>query len=182
MGVDADVDALTGQGSAARAAARGERLPFGDDTFDLVCCAWVLEHVEHPRTFATEVHRVLKPGGRIVFVTPNAWNAVTWMIRAIPNPLHPLIMRRLQRRHEHDTYPVRYRMNTWRSIDGILAGAGLVRERLLLNGDPTYMAFGSRSLRVTAATERLLDLPGLKNARVHLIGVYRKPLGPAMDR
>lgn len=41
----------------------GEDLPFADDTFDLVFCIAVLEHVRHPWLVAKEIMRVLRPGG-----------------------------------------------------------------------------------------------------------------------
>ncbi|MEA2196713.1 MAG: hypothetical protein QOJ25_764 [Solirubrobacteraceae bacterium] len=50
---------------AARADA--ESLPFGDESFDLVFGHAVLHHLpDLPRAF-TELHRVLRPGGQIVF-------------------------------------------------------------------------------------------------------------------
>jgi ubiquinone/menaquinone biosynthesis C-methylase UbiE len=41
----------------------GERLPFGDGSFDVVYCKQVLEHVHRPRPLLAEVARVLAPGG-----------------------------------------------------------------------------------------------------------------------
>ncbi len=41
----------------------GERLPFGDEEFDLVYCKQVLEHVRRPEPLVADVARVLKPGG-----------------------------------------------------------------------------------------------------------------------
>jgi SAM-dependent methyltransferase len=38
-------------------------LPFADDTFPLVFCASLLEHVPHPRLLLKEIKRVLRPGG-----------------------------------------------------------------------------------------------------------------------
>ena len=43
----------------------GRRLPFEDQSFDLVYCKQVLEHVEHPRELVGEVARVLRPGGHL---------------------------------------------------------------------------------------------------------------------
>ena len=175
FGVDPDATAISRHESLRfRAAARGERLPFADGAFDLVCSAWVLEHVDLPRAFVKEINRVLAPGGRFAFLTPNGRNPVTWIIRAIPNGLHPAIMRRIQHRDVSDTYPVRYRMNTPKTVERIMGEAGFVREQLVLNGDPTYLALGPRSFRIAAAAERLFDVPGFTGARIHLMGLYRK--------
>ena len=49
----------------------GVTLPFNDDTFDSAGALNVLEHVEQPETFITELVRVVKPGGRIILSSPN---------------------------------------------------------------------------------------------------------------
>jgi ubiquinone/menaquinone biosynthesis C-methylase UbiE len=41
----------------------GERLPFAEDSFELVYCKQVLEHVRQPAPLLAEVARVLAPGG-----------------------------------------------------------------------------------------------------------------------
>ena len=41
----------------------GVAIPFGDDSFDLVYCKQVLEHVHRPRALIAEVARVLAPHG-----------------------------------------------------------------------------------------------------------------------
>ncbi len=48
-----------------------EPLPFPDAGFDLVVAVEVLEHLESPRAFLREIHRVLRPGGLAVLSTPN---------------------------------------------------------------------------------------------------------------
>lgn len=42
---------------------RGEEVPFGDDSFDLVFCLEILEHVQNHVKVLKEVRRVLRPGG-----------------------------------------------------------------------------------------------------------------------
>ena len=45
--------------------AQGESLPFADETFDLVCLFWVLEHVAWPQAVLSEVARVVRKGGGV---------------------------------------------------------------------------------------------------------------------
>lgn len=51
----------------------GTRLPFPDDTFDLVICSEVMEHIPDDAAAASELARVLKPGGRLAVTVP------TWL-------------------------------------------------------------------------------------------------------
>jgi SAM-dependent methyltransferase len=50
--------------------ADGSRLPFANDTFDLVISQAVLEHVPRPREAVRDMVRVLKPGGDIYVEIP----------------------------------------------------------------------------------------------------------------
>ncbi len=52
---------------------RGESLPFRDGTFDVVTCLEVIEHVDCPIELLLDIERVLKPGGRLILSTPNAY-------------------------------------------------------------------------------------------------------------
>jgi ubiquinone/menaquinone biosynthesis C-methylase UbiE len=49
-------------------------LPYEKNYFDLVTCTEVVEHVENYRKFFRDVHRVIKPGGLVIFSTPNILN------------------------------------------------------------------------------------------------------------
>jgi len=42
------------------------RLPYPDDTFDVVYSWGVIHHSEHPERIIAEIRRVLKPGGRFI--------------------------------------------------------------------------------------------------------------------
>lgn len=46
-----------------------EALPVEDDSFDVVLCTQVLEHVEDPGRAVRELHRVTAPGGRVLAST-----------------------------------------------------------------------------------------------------------------
>jgi SAM-dependent methyltransferase len=45
-------------------------LPFPDDSFDVILCSHVLEHVVDDRKAMRELHRVLRPGGWAVVLVP----------------------------------------------------------------------------------------------------------------
>lgn len=48
-----------------------QALPFGDSSFDYVCCSHVLEHVPDDRRALAELTRVLRPGGFAVVCVPH---------------------------------------------------------------------------------------------------------------
>jgi SAM-dependent methyltransferase len=52
----------------------GRRIPFSDAEFDSVISSQVLEHVFNPDEFLSEIHRVLKPGGKILLTVPFLWD------------------------------------------------------------------------------------------------------------
>lgn len=47
------------------------KLPFKEETFDIVTALDVLEHQENPAVALREIHRVLRPGGVLISTTPN---------------------------------------------------------------------------------------------------------------
>jgi len=51
-----------------------EVLPYSAETFDLVTCTEVVEHLENYRRLVREIFRVTKPGGAAIFTTPNVLN------------------------------------------------------------------------------------------------------------
>ena len=52
------------------AVAVGERLPFPDETFDVVVCLETIEHVPAPKLLGPEIMRVLCRGGECMVTTP----------------------------------------------------------------------------------------------------------------
>ncbi len=51
-------------------AAKGESLPFMDESFDFVICTQVLGYVDDPRHFVEELRRVLRKGGYLFMTVP----------------------------------------------------------------------------------------------------------------
>jgi len=169
-GLDPDSPSLTEHRAPGMPVIRGvgERLPFVDESFDLVVCVWVLEHLPEPKTTFDEVRRVLRRGGHFVFVTPNLRNPVTLMNRigkSLPG-LQRRVVPRLYGRQEADTFPVRYRANTVGAIRGLAADSGLEVYDLRVIPDPTYLALNGFMFRASVLSERLMP----KRWGVHLLG------------
>ncbi len=57
----------------------GEALPFPDNSFDIIACCDVLEHVDEPRAVIREAARTLKTGGIFFYDTINR----TWMSKVV---------------------------------------------------------------------------------------------------
>ena len=50
-----------------------DALPYEDESFDLVWCSEVIEHLREPSFSLQELLRVTRPGGRLILTTPNSY-------------------------------------------------------------------------------------------------------------
>ncbi|MFH1037852.1 MAG: class I SAM-dependent methyltransferase [PVC group bacterium] len=151
------------------------QLPFPDGYFDLVFSRYVLEHIQHPKIFLTELRRVLRPDGQFVFLTPNKWHYMSLFSRLTPHRFHAFY-NRLRGRLGEDTFPTVYRMNTRRTIRSLFSQAGFLEEKLyLLECNPNYLMFSTPSFLAGIAYERMVSFFAfLEDFRINIIGVFRR--------
>jgi SAM-dependent methyltransferase len=117
----------------------GKPLPFADQTFDLVLCDWVVEHIEDPQSFATEVRRVLKLGGWFCARTPNRWSYFAIGARILSGPMEKKVLRALLPGvHEDDVFPKFYRLNTLRDVRERFNDSQWINATYTNNPSPVY--------------------------------------------
>jgi ubiquinone/menaquinone biosynthesis C-methylase UbiE len=101
-----------------RACASLNALPFPDNSFDLITCNMVLEHLPEPLPVFQEMARVLVPGGRIMVHTPNTRNYLV-LSNLVAKAILPrsLILKLIRDdRAVEDIYPTFYRANNRRAL------------------------------------------------------------------
>ena len=177
LGVDVSENAV----SEARAAGINARkiddassLPFPDGTFDAALCLEVFEHLFLPEVAATEILRVLKPGGVLIVTVPNTayWRRRVELLLGYWNPFGDELSRKQPWRDPH------IRFFTRPSLHRMLASAGF--SRVSTGGHSTEYAglfAGARGLRKlyfaahSSLAYRLVEsrFPSLFALRIHAV-------------
>lgn len=137
------------------------KIPYADETFDLVFADNVIEHIDEPDQIFAEIRRVLRPGGKLLFKTPNKTHYMPLIARLTPHGFHQRI-NSMRGRDETDTFPTRYKCNTPADVRAIARKAGLVVERIdLIEGRPEYLRISAPTYIVGLGYERVVNATDL---------------------
>ena len=153
-----------------------ERLPWPDQFFDLVFHSMVAEHLLDPSAVMRETARVLRPGGTLLFETPNRWHYVSLAAAVTPHWFHGFWIRRLGGpRQAGDVFETLYRCNDRRQIARALRDAGLCGKIRHIARPPNYLSFHPAAFMVEIIYERTVEslFPRL---RARLLVEARKPV------
>lgn len=151
------------------------KLPFASERFDMVISRSVIEHLEDPAQAFREFARVLRPGGRVIIVTPNKCDYVSLIAALTPYRLHRFLVSRIFRVPEDDVFPTLYRANTVGSLSRALRSAGLIKRELeTINHYPAYLMFSPFLFRLGVVYERLTSLPPFRLLRGSILCVFEK--------
>jgi SAM-dependent methyltransferase len=133
-------------------------LPLDDGGVDVIMSRSVFEHLADPESVYREFARVLRPGGRVVFLTANMWDYGTLAARLIPNRFHSRIVKMVEGRAEEDTFPTAYKTNTRSAVEHLAAISGLRVEAFdYVSQYPNYLMFNAPLFLIGVAYEKLIS-------------------------
>lgn len=152
------------------------RLPLADNSIDIVILRYVMEHLERPADALREAARVLRPGGKLVLLTPNRHHYVCLVARLTPHWFHRWFLAR-HGRFEEDVSPTRYKANTRRGLRKVALQAGFrIRELELFEAAPGYLNWFWPAFMLGVAYERIVNrFPFLAGLRVSMLATLEKP-------
>ena len=110
------------------------KVPLPDQSVDLIYSRSVMEHVVDPHAVYAEANRLLKPGGRWIFLTANRWDYVSLVSRMTPNRFHAAIVGRFEGREDFDVFPTAYRTNDRGQISHYAGAHGFAIDRFERHG------------------------------------------------
>jgi SAM-dependent methyltransferase len=154
-----------------------EGLPFRAGSFDLVTANMVVEHLRDPLAALAEIRRVLSPGGRFVFHTPNWVNPVIRLASFVPQRIKDPLSSRLEGRDAADIYPAYYRANTPRRIEAQVRAAGFEVEKIRMAQTGAVTAVLGPLGIFELLMVRALTGPRFANYRSNIIAVLRRSAG-----
>jgi SAM-dependent methyltransferase len=150
------------------------RLPFRDGSFNLVTANMVVEHLDDPDLQFREVSRVLAPGGKFIFHTPNAHSYGTLMTRLVPGPLRVRLATLLDGRPMGDVFPAYYRANSRRRVEALGLSTGLRVALTLLLTDAIFECVPPLAFLELLWLRLLMTRP-LEAWRTTIMAVMTKP-------
>lgn len=157
--------------------AERDRYPYGAGRFAAVICCEMLEHLmEDPMRMASEINRILRPGGRLVMSTPNICSLRS--VAAVLCGSHPGVNAQYTiRKGGNEAEPRHIREYTPDEVRKLIEAAGFVVERL--ETGPYGFELGENH----GAVQKLLTQRGfpthLRDACIHAVG---RKTGPVRQR
>ena len=129
---------------------------FPDNMFDVVFANSVIEHIEHPELFLSEVKRILKPDGYFFCRTPNILHYAMILSKYTPYWFHKFYCG-LSGRDYEDTFPTYYRMNSEKQIAELGRKLGFEYEIKTFEGQPDYLFLDPVTFMMGVGYERLVN-------------------------
>jgi ubiquinone/menaquinone biosynthesis C-methylase UbiE len=176
--VGVDLLPLTGNYHRYIEANLNKEIPLEDSSADVVISRYALEHMEFPNRLFEEIHRVLRPGGATLLLTPNVLYypyAINHLLSGVLNQKTRMkLVEKVSGRESDDIFPVFYGCNTPGRLRQELEGASFKITLLTTCCDCLVSAF-NRPLGLAAiGYERLVTALHLNGAKGLLVAEGKK--------
>ena len=101
-----------------------------DNSIDVIVSSWVFEHLKNPNRVFSEFYRILKKGGKLIFLTPNALNGVILLNKMIPSLVRKFLIGKMSKDLETDPMEAFYKANSLMALKRLAETKPEVRRRL----------------------------------------------------
>jgi len=148
-----------------------EDIQFEADSFDLIACIEVIEHVSFPQTFTSEIQRILRTGGAVYISTPN---------------FNSWLRRRLKSEYDVINYPNHLSYFTAKTLTSLFTSSGFEKQSLVTHGmsrtriktskgtsNQAYVSETSDDEILRHRIEKRWYLRGLKNVANWFLNVFK---------
>ena len=177
VGIDFDPSVLKNQFLDESYQGLAESLPFANETFDLVFHNYVAEHFASPLACNSEISRVLKTGGILLFQTPCRYYYPCVVASLTPHWFHEFYVRRFgSGRTEKEVFPTFYRLNDAKTITKQLQNCGFSCDIRHYSSAPGYLRFNKFAFLAGVFFERTLEkrFPALRGTIIVIARKVRK--------
>lgn len=118
-----------------------DRLPVDDASVDVILSDFTFEHITDPSRAASELDRVLKPGGWLCARTINRYGYIALANRLVPEVVNMRVLKFAQpSRKEQDVFPAVYLMNSLNVLSRLFPSSRFEHFSYSWNSEPGYHA------------------------------------------
>ncbi|KER09839.1 MAG: hypothetical protein HY22_08615 [[Candidatus Thermochlorobacteriaceae] bacterium GBChlB] len=147
-----------------------KKLPFEDNSADLVTLRFVVEHLPSISEDFADIVRVLKKGGEVVVLTTNLRCPFIFTARLIPFAIKNTLIQKLFKVSDDDVFKTYHQLNSpaqfQRGIDGLKLKQLIFISDLNSTRKPVFLLF---------LAWHILTMPKfLHSFRMNILGVYEK--------
>lgn len=151
-----------------------DRLPFKDDCFDTATANMVVEHLDNPQIQFAEINRVLKPGARFIFHTPNESGYFAFIRKFVPKPMVKKLAALLDGREADDVFEIQYKANREDKIESLARATNFEVQEIKMVSSDAICALVPPLAAVELLWIKLLMLRSMRRFRTNLIVVLKK--------
>jgi SAM-dependent methyltransferase len=149
-----------------------EQLPFKNESFHIITCKWVVEHLKNPEKVFQEFSRVLSPDGVLLIYTTNLLHYWVVFSSLLPLKIKRSMMERIYKIQSNEVFQTYHRFNSPFKVKNPPPAWGFRVQKFIMNENLHF--FSKSFFLFSLLYERLTSISFLKNLRINVLAVYQK--------